>query len=169
MALKLVANYSKRLGLPGYSSHQFSVSCETEITNVDDVRQESERLYATLQESVDEQIKTTGFVPDADYGNNESGSIKPVNRISSNGIKSNGNGAWQCSEKQRELIQKLITDHGLQAVAGQMAEEMFGQPVSELNKLQASGLIQRILEDHASKKSVKGKNGNGKYVSGGVR
>ena len=24
MAIKLIANYSKRLGLPGYSSHQFS-------------------------------------------------------------------------------------------------------------------------------------------------
>jgi hypothetical protein len=56
MALKLIANYSKRLGLPGYSSHQFSVSVETEITNVDDVREESARLYDTLQQSVDEQI-----------------------------------------------------------------------------------------------------------------
>lgn len=30
MAIKLIANFSKRLGLPGYSSHQFSVSVETE-------------------------------------------------------------------------------------------------------------------------------------------
>jgi hypothetical protein len=30
-AVKLIANYSKRLGLPGYSSHQFSVSVETEL------------------------------------------------------------------------------------------------------------------------------------------
>jgi hypothetical protein len=167
--IKLIATYSKRLGLPGFSSHQFSVSCETEITNVDDVRRESERLYATLQESVDEQIRHTGFVPDADYGSNDSGSIKPVNRIKLNGIKSNGNGAWQCSEKQRELIQKLITEHGLQGVAGQMAEEMFGQPVSELNKLQASGLIQRLLDEHASKTPSKSKNGNGRYIAGGAR
>ena len=61
--IKLIANYSKRLGLPGYSSHQFSVSCETEITNVSDVAAESARLYETLQQSVDEQIQTTGFVP----------------------------------------------------------------------------------------------------------
>ncbi len=33
MAIKLIANYSKRLGLPGYSSHQFEVSIETEITH----------------------------------------------------------------------------------------------------------------------------------------
>ena len=31
MAVKLIANYAKRLGLPGYSSHQFSVSVETEL------------------------------------------------------------------------------------------------------------------------------------------
>ena len=28
MAIKLIANYSKRLGLPGYSSHQFEVSVQ---------------------------------------------------------------------------------------------------------------------------------------------
>jgi hypothetical protein len=30
MAVKIIANYSKRLGLPGYSSHQFSVSVEAQ-------------------------------------------------------------------------------------------------------------------------------------------
>ena len=169
--IKLIANYSKRLGLPGYSSHQFSVSCETEITNVDDVRQESERLYATLQESVDEQIQQTGFVPDADYGSNGNGSIKPVNRIASisktNGIKTNGNGdGWHCSDKQRGLILKLIADHNLEEIAEEMSREMFGCSPKDLNKLQASGLIQRILEEFANKKPSKG---NGKYVNGGVR
>jgi hypothetical protein len=167
--IKLIANYSKRLGLPGYSSHQFSVSCETEITNVDDVRRESERLYATLQESVDEQIQQTGFVPDGDYGSNENSTIKPVNRIKTNGIKPNGNGEWHCSDKQRELIQKLITDHGLKEVAEEMSQKMFGASPKDLNKLQASGLIQRILEEHASRKPSKAKNGNGRYVNGGVR
>ena len=57
MALKLIANYSKRLGLPGYSSHQFSVCVETEISNIDDVAGESSRLYDTLQKSVDEEIQ----------------------------------------------------------------------------------------------------------------
>jgi hypothetical protein len=68
MAIKLIANYSKRLGLPGYSSHQFSVSVETELVTTDDVAAESERLYQRLQATVDEQILHTGFVPPADYG-----------------------------------------------------------------------------------------------------
>lgn len=45
MAIKLIANYSKRLGLPGYSSHQFEVSIETEITHTSELAAETERLY----------------------------------------------------------------------------------------------------------------------------
>ena len=164
--IKLIANYSKRLGLPGYSSHQFSVSCETEITNVSDVAAESARLYETLQQSVDEQIQTTGFVPGSDYGNGH-GHVEPTNRLKTSGIKTNGNGeAWHCSDKQRGLILKLISDHNLEEVAEEMSQEMFGCPPEGLNKLQASGLIQRILEEHTSKKPSKG---NGRYVNGGVR
>ena len=162
--IKLIANYSKRLGLPGYSSHQFSISCETEITNVSDVAAESARLYETLQQSVDDQIQQTGFVPDTDYGSNGNGSIKPVNRIA-NVAKTNGNGdGWHCSDKQRGLILKLIADHNLEEVAEEMSQGMFGCSPESLNKLQASGLIQRILEEHTSKKPSKGK-----YVNGGVR
>jgi hypothetical protein len=61
MAVKLIANYAKRLGLPGYSSHQFSVSVETEFQNVTDIAGESTRLYESLQKAVDEQMKQTGF------------------------------------------------------------------------------------------------------------
>ena len=166
MALKLIATYSKRLGLPGYSSHQFSVSCETEITNVSDVAAESARLYETLQQSVDEQIQTTGFVPGSDYGNGN-GHVEPINRLKAHGIKTNGNGeGWHCSDKQRELLLKLISTHNLEEIAEEMSQEMFSCSPKDLNKLQASGLIQRILEEHTGKKSSKG---NGKYVNGGVR
>ena len=166
MALKLIATYSKRLGLPGYSSHQVSVSCETEITNVSDVAAESARLYETLQQSVDEQIQTTGFVPGSDYGNGN-GHVEPINRLKAHGIKTNGNGeGWHCSDKQRELLLKLISTHNLEEIAEEMSQEMFSCSPKDLNKLQASGLIQRILEEHTGKKSSKG---NGKYANGGVR
>ena len=67
MAIKLITNYSKRLGLPGFSSHQFSVSVETELVATDDVAGESRRLYELLQSNVDEQIEHTGFVPPHDW------------------------------------------------------------------------------------------------------
>ena len=33
MALILEANYSKKIGLPGYSSHQFSLTLKVEIAD----------------------------------------------------------------------------------------------------------------------------------------
>lgn len=46
MAIVLKANYSKKLGLPGYSSHQYSITLRTELTDPAQVPVESSRLYA---------------------------------------------------------------------------------------------------------------------------
>jgi len=166
MALKLIANYSKRLGLPGYSSHQFSVSVETEISNINDVAGESTRLYQLLQQNVDEDIQRTGFVPDEGYGISEQGA-RNGRRNGTNGhsAPTNGNGhatntngsanddAWACSERQQELIVKLVDEHNLdKGQVDDTSREMFGVGVRELNKLQASGLIDRILDEHGGRK-----------------
>ena len=183
MALKLIANYSKRLGLPGYSSHQFAVTVETEISNINDVAGESSRLYQSLQQSVDEEIQHTGFVPDHGYGmegkTNGNGS---ANRSNGQSAPSNGNGnghtngdGWICSDKQRDLILKLVTEHNLdKGQVDDTSRDMFGVGVKELNKLQASGLIERILDEHGG-----GRKGNGsrnrstpprrQYANGGAR
>lgn len=68
MAIKLIGNYAKRLGLPGYSSHQFSVSVETELSDSGDIQGEAARIYALLQDAVDREIQETGFVPGDEYG-----------------------------------------------------------------------------------------------------
>ena len=157
MALKLIANYSKRLGLPGYSSHQFAVTVETEISNINDVAGESTRLYQTLQQSVDEEIQHTGFVPDEGYGISEQGARNghsaPTNGNGhSNGQVANGD-AWACSDKQRDLIIKLVDEHKLdKGKVDDTSREMFGVGVRELNKLQASGLIDRILDENGGRK-----------------
>ena len=154
MALKLIANYSKRLGLPGYSSHQFSVSVETEITNINDVAAESSRLYLTLQKSVDEEIQSTGFVPGEGYGTEP----QPARQTAphANGANNGSNGGspvWRCSEKQKALIGKLIADYGLErGDIESLSLEMFStSEVHTLNKLHASGLIDRLIEDHGGK------------------
>jgi len=49
--ITLEANYSKKIGLPGYSSHQYSVSLKTELADVTQVQTESARLYAVLQQA----------------------------------------------------------------------------------------------------------------------
>ena len=138
--ITLEANYSKKIGLPGYSSHQFSVTLKSELTDVSQVEQESARLYDVLQNSVDSNIQQIGFLP---------GEAKPV----SNG---NGNGhhraikpteePWKCSDKQRELILKITTEHKLDKTkVDQLAQDRFGKGVKELNKLEASGLIEDCL------------------------
>lgn len=143
MAIKLVANYAKRLGLPGYSSHQFSVSIETELHDASDIAGQSARLYASLQQSVDEQIQQTGFVPPDGYG------MEPKPN-GNNG--SNGNGhteEWRCSDKQKELIQKIVRENNLdKAEVEKLAVELFGHGVKSLNRLAASGLIDELLERH---------------------
>ncbi len=91
MAIMLEANYSKKLGLPGYSSHQYSVTIKTEVTDPAQVAAESGRLYELLQGCVDTSIQKTGFLPEPPAGNG-------------NGRPGNGNGAsdnWACSPKQR--------------------------------------------------------------------
>ena len=182
MALKLIANYSKRLGLPGYSSHQFSVCVETEISNIDDVAGESSRLYDTLQKSVDEEIQNTGFVPDQGYGISEQApakvsrsSIPPTNGMGDTGSNGHSNGAgWHCSDKQRDLILNLVGQHGLEKQdIENLSHEMFGAAVKGLNKLQASGLIDRILEEHGGRNHAPRRNGGPprqrQYSNGGSR
>jgi hypothetical protein len=154
MALKLIANYSKRLGLPGYSSHQFAVTVETEISNINEVAAESALLYETLQGSVDEQIQRTGFVPDEGYGISKQGARNGQRNGHSAPANGNGNGhtngdGWTCSDKQRDLILKLVDEHQLdKGQVDDTSRDMFGVGVRELNKLQASGLIERILDEH---------------------
>jgi hypothetical protein len=154
MAIKLIANYSKRLGLPGYSSHQFSVSVETELVTTDNIPQESERLYKLLQTNVDNQILQTGFVPPGDYGMEPSGTVSdqesnsPPTNVSEISNWQHGS-AWKCSDKQKDLIQKLVAEHDLDKnEIDHLARQRFGKGVRQLNKIEASGLIDELLENH---------------------
>jgi hypothetical protein len=173
MAIKLTGNYAKRLGLPGYSSHQFSVSVETELTDLNQVPDEVAHLYRLLQDAVDGEIQATGFVPDDEYGLKNTLSLPSGNGRSngeSNGnghhrlnggngsLKGNGNGSghgssnghevrWSCSDKQKELILKLVNENALdRGTVEEISLDRFGVGVRMLNKLQASGLIAELFE-----------------------
>jgi len=136
--ITLEANYSKKLGLPGYSSHQFSVSLKTELADVSQVQTESSRLYAVLQQSVDHSIQHIGYLPGAN-GNGNGHSHGPAPAPESD--------AWNCSDKQRDLIIKITDEHKLDKTkVDQLALDRFGKGVKALNKLEASGLIDELLE-----------------------
>lgn len=161
MAIILEAAYSKKLGLPNYSSHSYVVSIRTELSDLTQVEEGSARLYALLHQSVDNEINEVGFLPDATrYGMHDAGvSHQPSSRP----MPANGNGGhypdhpvyeqsgdhWVCSDKQKELILKLVEQHGLDKKEVEaLAKEMFGLPVKTLNRLQASGLIEELLARH---------------------
>ena len=166
MAIQLEANYSKKLGLPGYSSHQYSVTIRIELGDIKQVESESSRLYALLQGCVDRDIQETGFLPVNGNGGQHNGSASHANGHPS--TSGNGNGrtngqseAWSCSDKQKALILKIVDDNHLDKKDIEaLANERFGKGVRQLNKMEASGLIEELLEAHG------GKN-NGNRTGGG--
>jgi hypothetical protein len=139
--ITLEANYSKKLGLPGYSSHQYSLTVRKEVSDISQIENESRQLFATLQSNVDRDIQNTGFLP----GTNGNG-----HRQSNHG---NGNGHrsseewWNCSDKQRSLILKIVEESKLdKGEVEKLAQDRFGKSVKALNKLEASGLIEELIE-----------------------
>jgi hypothetical protein len=171
MALIVSTDYSKKLGLPGFSSHQFSVSIQTELTDLDRVPGEVARLYQLLQQAVDREIQQTGFVPADGFGETQR-SLPTTNGNGNNGhhrsnghdghsngngngnatlpcrgtAPVNGNGAWQCSDKQRRLLTDLSRELQLSGDdLDERAQRLFQRPARQLNKLSASGLITDLL------------------------
>lgn len=156
MAITLTSDYSKKLGLPGFSSHQFSVSIQTELTDLAQVPTEVSRLYQLLQGAVDLEIQQTGFVPGHDYGE------VPINGHHQTPAPSPAAVTWNCSDKQRQLLDDLaaelhLTDDQLDA----RSRRLFQMPAHQLNKLAASGLISDLLAEAGGKRQRNGNGGNG--------
>ena len=156
MALQLEANYSKKVGLPGYSSHQFSLSLKAEITDPAQAPAEVARLYRLLQDGVDTSIKEVGWLPEGKPTNgNGNGHSQPRN---GNGQPTNGNHEqWNCTAKQQELIIKIVGENRLDKNdVEKLAMDRFGKGVRQLNKLEASGFIEELVERYP-----RPRNGNG--------
>ena len=131
MAIKLSANYSKKLGLPQYSSHSFSASVEVELTDITQVEAEVQKLYALLQQSVDQEIQHAGFIPGSNGSGNGHGNGRAQPR-------SNGNGQSQTGVKQLNKMQasQLIDD--LLTKAGKPATRQTRWQASEPTNTQAA-------------------------------
>jgi len=157
MAIKLSANYSKKLGLPQYSSHSFAASVEVELSDITQVEAEIQKLYQLLQQSVDQEIQHPGFVPEANNGNGhhqqQNGRTYQLNgngRQHSNGqhqqTRSVGD-AWNCTDGQKGFILRIVNENAniTKQDAEELSQQLFGIGVKQLNKLQASQLIEDLL------------------------
>jgi hypothetical protein len=156
MPVIIEANYSKKIGLPGYSSHQYMLTLRTELSDLTQVGPESQRLHGLLQASVDRELQQPGWLPPGNGNGHSNGNGQhPTN---GNG---NGNGhseRWSCSAKQQALILRIVDEHRLDKNdIEQLAQARFGKGVKQLNTLEASGLIEELFEKHPRQRT----NGNG--------
>ena len=169
MALVIEANYSKKVGLPGYSSHQFSLTLKAELTDINQAPAESARLYRLLQDGVDTSIKEVGWLPEAKptngNGNGQGNGHSHPRNGNGHSQPRNGNGnaapadAWNCTPKQQDLIIRIVEDNRLdKAEVEKLAHERFGKGVKQLNKLEASGFIEELVERYPRQRNG---NGNG--------
>ena len=136
MSVILEVSYSKKVGLPAYSSHSCSVTLRTELADLNQLEKTNAELYARLQASVDAQLVNAGHVP-AETARTNGTTTPPAND------------AWRCSDKQRDLILKITAEHALdKAAIEELAQSRFGAGVRQLNKVQASALIDELIETH---------------------
>jgi hypothetical protein len=164
MAVILSMVYSKKLGLPQFSSHSCSLSVQVEVKDLSEVEQESQHLYALLQTSVDAEIQKVGFMPSNTYGMEE----KPNGAEGRNGNGNGTNDPWACTDGQKHLILQLTHDHKLDKNEIEArAQQLFGLGVKQLNKMQASQVIDELLEKVGKKSNGSRWRGNNRQPSAG--
>ena len=161
MAIILEANYSKKIGLPGYSSHQYLLTLRTELSDLSQVSAESQRLHSLLQASVDRELQQPGWLPPGIAPANTNGNSHAVPRNGNGHIAPrNGNGhgeAWDCTPKQQQLIIKIVDENRLDKNdIERLAMDRFGKGVKQLNKLEASGFIEELFEKYPRQRSGNG-------------
>ncbi len=158
MAVLLQFDYNKRLGLPAYSSHSFGITMKAEVTDLERIGEEAERAYGLLQSAVDGQIVHQGFV--SNESNEVNGSVQgqkvqPKARTDPD--------SWNCTIRQRGLILSILERNDLDPeVAEDLADDLCGKPMSDLNKGQVSAVISEILDRWGRHPKANGKTTGGR-------
>ena len=149
MAIKLNTSYSKKLGLPGYSSHAFSASVEVELSDLSDVGTECARLYGLLQGAVDGEIRNPGFVPEASSNSDDQRQRRGRRRALPD------NESRPCSDRQRSLIDRVAHENKLPPdELESLALQHGGAALDALDKAGASRLIDALFERFGSKRQA---------------
>jgi len=170
MAIKLEINYAKKIGLRNYSSHQYSVTVRTEVSDLAKVEAASAHLYKQLQEAVDREIQYTGFLP-GDEG--QARQVVPFDRGAAGAPPVGRNHAaptssWNCSDKQQGLIEKIMQENDIAFESvDELAHHRFNCGLKQLNKMSASGLIVELFDTY--RKQPKGRSSAPSTYQGGRR
>ena len=159
MAVLLQFDYNKRLGLPAYSSHSFGITMKAEVTDLERIGEEAERAYGLLQSAVDSQIVHQGFV--SNESNEVNGSVQGQKVQPKAGTDPD---SWNCTIRQRGLILSILERNALDPeVVEDLADDLCGKPMSDLNKGQISSVISEILDRWGMYSKANGK------TTGGLR
>lgn len=138
MKPQIEVTYSKKLGLPNFSSHCLTVSVRAEVGSVSEVPGQTTLLYRLLQDSVDEEMQRVGFVPEnRGYG-------QPVGSPS-NTASLPDPAPGTCTPPQRAMIIDLARKHKLNKKAvDALALKNHGVAARELTALQAASFIKEL-------------------------
>jgi hypothetical protein len=97
-------------------------------------------------------MQSTGFVPGGEYGSTEQ-ALPPQAASNRAPVTGSHSRPWKASDKQRDLVLKLVENSGIEIeVVETISEEMFGHgDLTELNKIQMSGLIDELLSRYGKR------------------
>ena len=146
--IKLTASLSKKVPLPGveFSSQSYSAGIEVEIASGathGDIREELRKLYALLEEVIDEQV--TGIAAEnGRHGSVVDGKESPPSR------PRQGAGRRPASEAQVRAIQAIARERGhSDEDLRELIASRFGPPgePSELSVAEASSVIDTLKGD----------------------
>lgn len=144
--IKLSANYSKKLPVPGleFSSRSCSAGLEIEVaggTDAEQIKKKLRQLYALLEEAVDKQFEQETGRPTVANGRD---------RANSEPRKRNGSGNGRtATDAQLKAIRAIAKDHGLsREQLEDLIEREFGiKEMHSLSLSQASRVIDLLKED----------------------
>ena len=158
MAVILDINYSKKLGLPNYSSHSLGIGLKAEVANLGEVQGEVEKAYSLLQSAVDSQIVHQGFV--SNESNEVNGSVQGQ-KVQPKAKTDPDD--WNCTIRQRGLILSILERNDLDPkVVEVLADDLCGKPMSDLNKGQVSSVISEFLDRWGRHPKANGKTAGGR-------
>ena len=112
-------------------------------------RRSPKGAYRLLQKSVDAQLSNPGFIA-AENGKEQDSKENHTNETDPQ--------KWNCTERQRGLILKILSQNDLpESAVEQVAEELHGRSMSELGKMQVSTVISEVLDRWGKHKRTNGR------------